>query len=170
MTLSTLNDSQTYPPIKSESPPLQSIPISSTRQSRSQFPDTAPQFRFGTRDHNLPSFSFMSQPRSSSSPTWHQPHSSISSANPYSGSTASSQPHFSLPSMDDPAVLNLTDEYDDGDELGDLPLGPGSAVDLLHDSSSLSSRALDKAVRRRSSKGMLKYNFSRCSDGYILLV
>ena len=152
MSPSTLNDPQTYPPIKSESPPLQSIPISSARQSRSQIPDPAPQFRFGTGDHNLPSFSFMSQTRTSSSPTWHQPHSS---ADPYSGSGASSQPHFTLSSMDDPAVLTLTDEYDDGDELGDLPPGSSSAGDIFHDPSGLSSRALDKTVRRRSSKGTL---------------
>jgi hypothetical protein len=58
--------------------------------------------------------------------------------------------------MDDPAALTLTDEYDDGDELGDLPPGSGSAVDIFHDSS-LASRALDKTVRRRSSKGMSEY-------------
>lgn len=166
MSLSILNDCQTYPPIKSESPPLRSIPISSTRQSRSQHPDTVPQFRFGTGEHSLPSFSFMSQPRSSSSPTWHHPHSSISSANPYLNSAPGSQPHFTLPPMDDPAVLTLTDEYDDGEEFGDLPPGSGSAAEIFHDSS---SRAHDKAVRRRSSKGMLEYYFSRCSDGYIFL-
>ncbi len=71
--------------------------------------------------------------------------------------------------MDDPAVLTLTDEYDDGDELGDLPPGSSSAVDMFHDDSSLSSRALDKSVRRRSSKGMLEFYFSRCSDGYTFL-
>jgi hypothetical protein len=72
--------------------------------------------------------------------------------------------------MDDPAVLTLTDEYDDGDDLADLPPGSSSAVDVFHgDSSSLSSRALDKTVRRRSSKGMLANHFSRYSDGYILL-
>ena len=72
--------------------------------------------------------------------------------------------------MDDPAVLTLTDEYDDGDELGNLPPGSSSAADVFHgDSSILSSRALDKTVRRRSSKGMLGYNFSKCFDGYILL-
>ena len=165
MSPSTLNDCQTYPPVKSESPPLQSIPISSTRQSRSQHPDTVPQFRFGTGDHNLPSFSFMSQPRSSSSPTWHHPHTSVS-ANPHLSSAAGSQPHFTLPPMDDPAVLTLTDDYDDGEELGDLLPGSGSSGDIFHDSS---SRALDKTVRRRSSKGMLESYFSRCSDGYIFL-
>jgi len=71
--------------------------------------------------------------------------------------------------MDDPAVLTLTDEYDDGDELGDLPPGSSSAVDMFHDSSGFSSRALDKSVRRRSSKGMLEFYFSRCSDGYTFL-
>ena len=55
--------------------------------------------------------------------------------------------------MDDPAVMTLTDDYDDGEELGDLPPGSGSAADIYHDSS---SRALDKTVRRRSSKGMLE--------------
>jgi hypothetical protein len=68
--------------------------------------------------------------------------------------------------MDDPAVLTLTDDYDDGEELDDLPPGSGSAVDIFHDSS---SRALDKTVRRRSSKGMLEIYFSRCSDGYVFL-
>ncbi|KAI9432934.1 fungal-specific transcription factor domain-containing protein [Lactarius indigo] len=100
----------------------------------------------------------MSQSRSSSSPTWHHPHTSISSANPYSSSAASSQPHFTLPSMDDPAVLTLTDDYDDGDELGDLPPGSGSAVDVFNDSPGLSS----KSVRRRSSKACDQCRKSKC--------
>jgi hypothetical protein len=64
--------------------------------------------------------------------------------------------------MDDPAVVTLTDEYDDGDELGDLPPGSSSAVDIFHDSSSMSSRALDKAVRRRSSKACDQCRKSKC--------
>ncbi|KAI9459128.1 fungal-specific transcription factor domain-containing protein [Lactarius psammicola] len=63
--------------------------------------------------------------------------------------------------MDDPAVLTLTDEYDDGDELGDLPPGSGS-LDMFHDPSSLSSRALDKSVRRRSSKACDQCRKSKC--------
>ncbi|SRR6266404_3589642 len=155
MSPSALNDSQAYLPVKSESPPpLQSAPVSSTRHPHSQYPHTHSQIRFGTGGHDLPSFSFMSQPRSSSPPAWH-PHTSTSSVNPYSSSGPSSQPHFALPPMDDPAVLTLTDDYDDGDELSDLPPASSTAVDIFHDFSGSSSRALDKTVRRRSSKGIL---------------
>jgi hypothetical protein len=55
--------------------------------------------------------------------------------------------------MDDSTALALTDEYDDGDELGDLPSASGSAVDMFPESSSSSSKTSDKTVRRRSSKG-----------------
>jgi hypothetical protein len=68
--------------------------------------------------------------------------------NPYS---TSSQSHFGLSSMDDATALTLTDECDDGDELGDLPSASGSGVDMFPEGSS--SKAFDKAVRRRSSKG-----------------
>jgi hypothetical protein len=61
--------------------------------------------------------------------------------------------------MDDPTVLALTDEYDDGDELlGDLPSGSNSAIDMFHESSGSSSKPFDKAVRRRSSKGTSRFD------------
>jgi hypothetical protein len=140
---------QAHPVVKSESPPLQSVPISSIGQSQPHFPDS--DFRFGTGEHNaLPPFSFMSQPRSSSS-AWPQ-HTPIS-LNPYSTSTPDSQSHFGLTPMDDATALTLTDECDDGDEIGDLPSASGSAVDLFPESSGSSSKTFDRAVRRRSSKG-----------------
>jgi hypothetical protein len=150
--MSPYNDRQAHPVVKSESPPLHSVPISSIGQSHSHYADSPPHFRFGPGQHNaLPPFSFMSQPRSSSS-TWSQ-HTSISHMNPYSTSPPDSQSHFGLPHMDDSTVLALTDEYDDGDELGDLPSASGSAVDMFPESSSSSSKTSDKTVRRRSSKG-----------------
>ena len=137
---------QARPVVKSESPPLQSVPISSIGQSQPQYPGTG--FRFGTGEHApLPPFSFMSHPRSSS--TWPQ-HTPISHVNPYSSSAPGSQSHFGLSSMDDATALTLTDECDDGDELGDLPSASGSGVDMFPESSGSSSKA---AVRRRSSKG-----------------
>jgi hypothetical protein len=150
--MSPYNERQAYPIVKSESPPIQSITISSSSLSHSQHSDTGTPFRFGSREYTqLPSFNFIPQP-GSSSPTWphHTPHHS---ANPYSITASSSHAHFTLPSMDDSTVLTLTDEYDDGDELCDLPSGSGSAVDIFHESSSSSSKISDKAVRRRSSKG-----------------
>lgn len=149
--MSPHHERQAHPVIKSESPPLQSVAISSIGQSLSQYANSAPHFCFGAGEHNsLPPFSFMSQPRSSSSP-W--PHHTPVHSNPYSASAPASQSHLGPPSMDDSAVLSLTDEYDDGDELGDLPSASGSAVDIFPDSSGASSRMLDKSVRRRSSKG-----------------
>jgi hypothetical protein len=142
------------PIVKSESPPPRSISISSTAQphSSSLYSDTLPSFRFGSRAYgHLPPFSFMPQ-RSSPSSTWPH-HTAYASENPYSNSPSTSQSHFVLSSMDDPTVLALTDEYDDGDELlGDLPSG---SVDMFRESSSSSSKPFDKAVRRRSSKGSL---------------
>jgi hypothetical protein len=140
---------QAHPVVKSESPPLQSVPISFIGQSQPQYPDTG--FRFGTGESNaLPPFSFMSQPRSSS--TWPQ-HTPISHVNPYFTSAPDSQSHFGLSPMDDATALTLTDECDDGDELGDLPSASGSGVDMFPESSGSSSKAFDKSVRRRSSKG-----------------
>jgi hypothetical protein len=138
-TMSPHNDPpQHNPVIKSESPPLQSVPISSIRQSHAQYPDS-PHFRFGTKDQNaLPPFSFVS--RSESSPSSLPQHSAMSHLASYSSSLPASQSHFAIPPVDDPALLTATDEYDDGDEPGDF--GSGS-----------SSKMLDKAVRRRSSKG-----------------
>jgi len=141
-------DHQAHLVIKSESPPLLSVPVSSIGQPHSRYVDTTgSQFRFGPGDHNaLPPFSFMSQSRSS---TWPQ-HAPIARMNSYPDSVPAS---LSLPPVDDSTVLTLTDEYDDGEELGDLPSASGSAVELFHDSSGSSSKTLDKAVRRRSSKG-----------------
>jgi len=138
---------QAHPVVKSESPPIHSVPISSI-QSQHPYPDSG--FRFGTGGHNaLPPFSFMSQPRSS---TWSQ-HATISHLNLYTTSAPGSQSHFGLPPMDDAAALTLTDECDDGDELGDLPSASGSAMDMFPESSGSSSKTFDKGVRRRSSKG-----------------
>jgi len=138
---------QAHPVVKSESPHIHSVPISSI-QSLPPYPDSG--FRFGTGEHNaLPPFSFMSQPRSS---TWPQ-HTTHSHLNPYSTSAPGSQSHFGLPPMDDATALTLTDECDDGDELGDLPSASGSAVDMFPDSLGSSSKTFDKGVRRRSSKG-----------------
>ncbi|KAI0293914.1 fungal-specific transcription factor domain-containing protein [Russula brevipes] len=64
--------------------------------------------------------------------------------------------------MDDSTVLALTDEYDDGDELGDLPSASGSAVDMFPESSSSSSKTSDKTVRRRSSKACDQCRKSKC--------
>jgi hypothetical protein len=142
--------------IKSESPPLLSIPVSSIAQLHPHYVDSASQFRFGAGDHNaLPPFNFMSQPRSS---TWPQ-HAPISQVNSYPDSVP---PSLSLPPVDDSTVLALTDEYDDGEELGDLPSASGSAVELFPESSGLSSRALDKAIRRRSSKACDQCRKSKC--------
>jgi hypothetical protein len=137
--MSPYNDPQPHLVIKSESPPLQSVPISSTGQSHAQHPDSVPHFRFGTKEQNaLPPFSFIS--RSGSSPSSLPQHTSMSHLTSYS----SSQSHFPVPSMDDPGALTPTDEYDDGDETGDFP-------------SASSSKMLDKAVRRRSSKGASRF-------------
>jgi hypothetical protein len=160
--MSSYNDPQPYPIVKSESPPPRSISISSTAQSQSPSlsSDTAPSFRFGSRAYShLPPFSFMPQ-RSSPSSTWPH-HTAYASDNPYASSPSTSQSHFVLSSMDDPTVLALTDEYDDGDELlGDLPSGSNSAIDMFHESSGSSSKPFDKAVRRRSSKGTLRFDQS----------
>ncbi|KAH9992334.1 fungal-specific transcription factor domain-containing protein [Russula vinacea] len=64
----------------------------------------------------------------------------------YASSVPGSQSHFVVSPMDDPAV---TDEYDDGDETGDFP-------------SASSSKILDKAVRRRSSKACDQCRKSKC--------
>ncbi|KAH9974092.1 fungal-specific transcription factor domain-containing protein [Lactifluus volemus] len=97
--------------------------------------------------------------RSSPSSTWPH-HTAYASENPYSNSPSTSQSHFVLSSMDDPTVLALTDEYDDGDELlGDLPSG---SVDMFRESSSSSSKPFDKAVRRRSSKACDQCRKSKC--------
>ncbi|KAI0267274.1 fungal-specific transcription factor domain-containing protein [Gloeopeniophorella convolvens] len=101
----------------------------------------------------------MSQNRPSSS-TWH--HSPVSPVTPYPSSALGSQPHFTLPPLDDPTVLTLTDEYDDGDELGNLPSGSGATVDVLPGSSGSSSKAYDKIVRRRSSKACDQCRKSKC--------
>lgn len=127
--------------IKSESPPLQSVPISSVGQSYSQYSDTAPLFRFGTKEQStLPPFSYISRHRS--------PHSAMSHLNAYSSTVSGSQSHFAVPPADDPGVLTATDEYDDGDEAGDFPSASGS------------SSKMDKAVRRRSSKGASRFSVS----------
>ena len=124
--------------IKSESPPLQSVPISSVGQSYSQYSDTTPLFRFGTKEQStLPPFSYISRHRS--------PHSAMSHLNAYSSTVSGSQSHFAVPPADDPGVLTATDEYDDGDEAGDFPSASGS------------SSKMDKAVRRRSSKGASRF-------------
>ncbi|KAI9508265.1 fungal-specific transcription factor domain-containing protein [Russula earlei] len=143
--------------IKSESPPLLSVPIS-TGHPHSHYVDGHPQFRFGAGEQSVPpTFSFMPHPRSSSSP-WPQ-HTPVNS---YPDTLPASQSHFGLPSVDDPNVLTLTDEYDDGDEIADLPSVSGSAVDLFPDSSVSSSKALNKAVRRRSSKACDQCRKSKC--------
>ena len=140
LSMSPYNDPQTHTVIKSESPPLLSVPISSIGQSHAQYLDSGPHFRFGTKEQNaLPPFSFLSH--SGSSSTLPQ-HTSMSHLTSYSTSVPASQSHFAVPPMDDPAVLTATDEYDDGDEAGDFLSASGS-----------SSKILDKAVRRRSSKG-----------------
>jgi hypothetical protein len=150
--MSPYNERQAYPIVKSESPPVQSITNSSPSRSHSQHSDTGPPFHFGSGEYSqLPSFNFMPQP-GSSSPTWPH-HTPNHPANPYSTTASSSHSHFTLPSMDDLTILTLTDEYDDGDELCDLPSGSGSAADIFLESSSSSSKLSDKAVRRRSSKG-----------------
>lgn len=136
--MSPYNDHQHYPVVKSESPPLQSVPISSIGQPHSKYADSSPLFLFGTKEQAqsapLPPFSFISRPRSSS----FSPHSAMSHLNAYSGSQS-----FVVP----PDELTPTDEYDDGDEGGDFPSASGS-----------SSR--DKAVRRRSSKGASRLSAS----------
>jgi hypothetical protein len=139
-TMSPYNDQQQpHPVIKSESPPLHSVPISSIGQPFSQYSDTGPLFRFGTKEQRvLPPFNFISRPRSSSS---FSPHSAMSHLNAYSSTVSGSQSHFAVPPADDPGALTPTDEYDDGDETGDFPSGSGS------------SSKIDKSVRRRSSKG-----------------
>ncbi|KAI0305366.1 fungal-specific transcription factor domain-containing protein [Multifurca ochricompacta] len=100
----------------------------------------------------------MSQPRSSSS-TWHT--ISISPTNPFS-SSFNSQSHSALPPFDDSTALTLTDEYDDGDDLGQLPSRSASVADIFHDPSSSSSKIFDKAVRRRSSKACDQCRKSKC--------
>jgi hypothetical protein len=138
-TMSPYNDQQPHPVIKSESPPLHSVPISSIGQPFSQYSDTGSLFRFGTKEQRvLPPFNFISRPRSSSS---FSPHSAMSHLNAYSSTVSGSQSHFAVPPADDPGALTPTDEYDDGDETGDFPSGSGS------------SSKIDKSVRRRSSKG-----------------
>ncbi|KAI0249787.1 fungal-specific transcription factor domain-containing protein [Lactifluus subvellereus] len=161
--MSPHNERHAYPIIKSESPPVQSTTVSPTGQSHSQYVDTGTYLRFGTEEYNpLPPFSFMSQLRSSSL-TWSR-HTPYPPANSYSTSTSTSnsQTHLTLPPMDDSTVLNLTDEYDDGDELGDLPSRSGSAVDIFPESSSPSSRTFGKTVRRRSSKACDQCRKSKC--------
>jgi hypothetical protein len=154
--MSPYNERQAYPIVKSESPSIRSITISSASQSHSQHSDTGSPFRFGSGEYtHLPSFGFMPQPGLSPS-TWphHTPHHP---ANPYATTASSPHTHFTLPSMDDSTVLTLTDECDDGDELCDLPSGSGSVVDIFHESSSSSSKISDKTVRRRSSKGASRW-------------
>jgi len=142
--MSPYNDHQPHPLIKSESPPLQSVPISSIGQPYSHYSDSSPLFRFGTKEQNapLPPFSFISRPRSSSS---FSPHSAMSHLNAYSSAVSGSQSHFAVPPADDPGVLTPTDEYDD-DEAGDFPSASGS------------SSKMDKSVRRRSSKGASRFS------------
>ena len=124
--MSPYNDHQSHPVIKSESPPLQSVPISSIGQPYSQYSDTGPLFRFGTKEQSaaLPPFSFLSRPRSSSSCS---PHSAMSHLNAYSSTVSGSQSHFAVPPVDDPGALTPTDEYDD-DEAGDFPSTSGFVV------------------------------------------
>lgn len=146
-TMSPYHDQQPHPAIKSESPPLQSVPISSIGQPYSQYSDsTGNLFRFGTKEQtsSLPPFSFLSRPRSSSS---FSPHSAMSHLNAYSSTVSGSQSHFAVPPADDPGVLTPTDEYDD-DEAGDFPSASGS------------SSKMDKSVRRRSSKGASRFSTS----------
>ena len=150
-TMSPYNDQQPHTVIKSESPPLQSVPISSIGQPYSTYSDN-PLFRFGTKEHSapLPPFSFLSRPRSSS----FSPHSPMSHLNTYSSAVSGSQSHFAVPPVDDPDVLTPTDEYDD-DEGGDFPSASGS------------SSKIDKSVRRRSSKGASRFSASLpfdCTD------
>jgi len=136
-TMAPYIDHQPHTAIKSESPPLQSVAISSIGQSYSPYPSSDTLFRFGTKDQiSLPPFSFISRPRSSS----FSPLSSMSHLNAYSSAVSGSQSHFPVPPADDPAGLTPTDEYDDGDDTGDFPSGSGSSK-------------IDKTVRRRSSKG-----------------
>lgn len=147
-TMSPYNDHQPHAVIKSESPPLQSVPISSLGHPYSQYSDTASLFRFGPKEQAapLPPFSFISRPRSSSS---FSPHSAMSHLNAYSPTISTSQSHFALPPADE---LTPTDEYDDGDEGGDFPSASGSS---------------SKAVRRRSSKGASRSSASLpfdCTD------
>ena len=145
--MSPYHDQQPHPAIKSESPPLQSVPISSLGQPYSQYSDsTGNLFRFGTKEQtsSLPPFSFLSRPRSSSS---FSPHSAMSHLNAYSSTVSGSQSHFAVPPADDPGVLTPTDEYDD-DEAGDFPSASGS------------SSKMDKSVRRRSSKGASQFSTS----------
>jgi hypothetical protein len=134
------NDHQPHTVIKSESPPLQSVPISSI----AQYSDSGPLFRFGTKEQSahLPPFNFLTRPRSPSS---FSPHSTMSHLNAYSSTVSGSQSHFAVPPADDPGVLTPTDEYDD-DEAGDFPSASGS------------SSKMDKSVRRRSSKGALRFS------------
>jgi hypothetical protein len=139
-TMAPYIDHQPHTVIKSESPPLQSVAISSIGQSYSPYPNPDPLFRFGTKDQNsLPPFSFISRPRSSS----FSPLSSMSHLNAYSSAVPGSQSHFPVPPPDDPAGLTPTDEYDD-DDTGDFPSASGSSK-------------MDKTVRRRSSKGTSRF-------------
>lgn len=135
-------------PVKSESPTPSELsghpPYSISAHHHHHHPlppSSAPSlFRFGSghqsqQPAHLPSFNFMAHP------SWN----GASSSHQYSSSP---HMHLNLPqSMNEHTVLSMNDDYDDGDELSELP---GSAMDVAP---SGSGKSFEKIVRRRSSKG-----------------
>ncbi|KAI0057305.1 hypothetical protein BV25DRAFT_1831290 [Artomyces pyxidatus] len=93
----------------------------------------------------------------------HAVNPSYSSASPSQQYTTpmSSHAHFSLPPLTDHSILSMADDYDD-DDLADLPNSSFDAVPGPSGSSSSSSRAFDKVIRRRSSKACDQCRKSKC--------
>ncbi|KAI0050334.1 hypothetical protein FA95DRAFT_1555847 [Auriscalpium vulgare] len=138
--------SSSFTPVKQESPPLSAVSLPGYTQS--YHPDfrqdyrTASPFRFGqhpppTQQFHSPAFTFVAHSASSASPIYR---------------SSSGRPHFSVPHMLDSGALSMPEDYDDGDDLVDLPGPSGSG----------SSSKGDRVIRRRSSKACDQCRKSKC--------
>ncbi|KAA1474412.1 hypothetical protein DENSPDRAFT_328671 [Dentipellis sp. KUC8613] len=96
-----------------------------------------------------------------SQPSWNNTSSSPSYP------SSSHHPHFTLPPLQhvndqNLSMLSMNDEYDDGDELADLPPGSGMGSNVSFDVIPGGSGKVDKVVRRRSSKACDQCRKSKC--------
>ncbi|TFY71776.1 hypothetical protein EVG20_g1228 [Dentipellis fragilis] len=164
------SSSTDYPVVKVESPSSDADHLPYAQHHSQQHPQqyhlpsapphsATPPFRFGSGNNSphppLPSFSFMSQPgwnNTSSSPSY---------------PSSSHHPHFTLPPLQhvndqNLNMLSMNDEYDDGDELADLPPGSAMGSSVSFDVIPGGSGKADKVVRRRSSKACDQCRKSKC--------
>ncbi|KDQ54162.1 hypothetical protein JAAARDRAFT_38766 [Jaapia argillacea MUCL 33604] len=127
-------------------------------------PSPSPHFTFGNYTHsqNPPTYRFGSVPDSQSSSSQPSPTPfTFMSSQPwpasYGNNTPNSMHHYDLPALQDTRTMSFQDDYEDGDELSELP---DSAVSAGPSGSG--TRKDEKQVRRRSSKACDQCRKSKC--------